>query len=399
MAKPINLGNGRWRVYFSAGFDENGKRKRPAPIFKVDPSKSQYAQEQEVLKLAKTYEADLIRGLRSSSSKITVKQLARDWFEGHVQRNKLSPRTQAHYRELLEGRILPRMGSLYVQDVRPQQIEAFMRWLEREKPMTKRGKGDRLSGTTCRKYHTLLHSLFKYAVRQQHIMVNPVAAVTPPKEDTAEKTIYLPEQVSDFINALECESLRWRAYFSLALMSQMRRGELIALCWDDINLETGIISITKSAFYMVGHGIQIKAPKTASGRRKVTVPMHICAMLEELKKEQNLQRLKIGSEWHDTGAVFTQWNGNYLHPDSPATRMREIVKRNNLPPISPHSLRHTGASLMIAMGEDYVTVQHRLGHSRASTTLDIYAHHINHRDAEASANLDRLIFGTQRQAK
>lgn len=399
MAKPINLGNGRWRVFISAGFDEAGKRKRPSQVYRVDPTKSLHAQEQEVLKQAKIYEADMIRGLRSASNKITVNKLAADWIAGYVQRNKLAPRTQAQYRDLLEGRILPRMGRLYVQDIRPQHIEAFMRWLEQESPKTARGKGEKLSGTTCRKYYTLLLSLFKFAVKQQHIMVNPVDAVTPPREDTAEKTIYTQEQIEAFIQALDREPIRWRAYFYLALMSQMRRGELIALSWDDINLRTGELMISKSAFYLPGQGVQLKAPKTASGKRSIKIPLRVCALLEEHKREQGIQRLKMGSEWTDTGAVFTQWNGKHLHLDSPSKRMREIIERNSLPPITPHSLRHTGASLMIASGEDYVTVQHRLGHSRASTTLDIYAHHINHRDAEAAANLDSLIFEGQKRAK
>ena len=131
----------------------------------------------------------------------------------------------------------------------------------------------------------------------------------------------------------------------------------------------------------------------------VTIPASVCELLVAWKAEQRLQRLRSLGNWQDTGAVFTQSNGQRICLDSPAERLRKIVTRYKLPPISPHGLRHTGASLLIASGEDYKTIQHRLGHSRASTTLDIYAHHLDHRDAEASSKLDSILETARKIAK
>ena len=398
MAHITDKGGGRWKVQLSAG-SENGQRKRITRTFTVDPAKSTNAQRREVEKLASAYETDLRRGLLTASHKITIERLAKEWFNSYVKRKKLAPTTQAHYRLLLEGRILPRMGAMCVQDMTSKHINAFITWLENDKPKSARARGEKLSGTTCKKYHTLLHSLFEFAKRQGYVTINPVSATIAPKNDTQEKHIYDRDQLAQLMEALDKEPLKWRAYFYLAIYSQMRRGELIALTWDDVDILHHKIFITKSAYYAQGEGIKLKAPKSAAGRRELSIPPRVAELLEELKRDQSLQRLKLGNEWHDTGAVFTQWNGLMLHLDSPAKRLNEIIKRNKLIHLSPHILRHTGASLMITSGEDFKTVQYRLGHSRASTTLDIYAHHFDHRDAEASASFDTLLSAARKQAK
>lgn len=218
-----------------------------------------------------------------------------------------------------------------------------------------------------------------------------MAATVAPIKDTPESAFYNAEQSALLLQALDKEPLKWRAYFYLALFSQLRRGELIALTWDDIDLEQGVVLVNKSSYYSPEKGVVLKAPKSASGYRQVTIPHTVCEVLKEHRSDQRLQRLRAGADWQDANAVFTQRNGLRLNLDSPAARLKKIVKRSGLPPISPHGLRHTGASLLVAGGEDYKTVQYRLGHSRASTTLDLYAHFLKHRDQEASSKLDSII--------
>jgi integrase len=397
MAYIENKGGGRWKIQFSAG-SENGERKRLTKTFTVDPVKSDNAQRREIEKMANAYETDLQRGLLSASHRITLKQLADEWFDSYVKRRKLAPNTQAHYKHLLEGRILPCIGAHNVQDMTSKQINSFITWVENDAPLSAKARGNKLSGTTCKKYHTLLHSLFEFAIRQGYITVNPVASTIAPENDTPKKTIYNSDQSAHLLKALDSEPIKWRAYFHLALLSQMRRSELITLTWEDVDLDRRIVFVSKSAYYAPGEGSRLKAPKSASGHSQIIIPQNVCTLLEEHRREQNIQRLKLGTDWQNIGAVFTQWDGRRLHLDSPANRLKEIINQNNLPPLSPHGLRHTGASLLIASGEDYKTVQHRLGHSRTSTTLDIYAHHLDHRDAEASAVLDTLLTAARKRA-
>lgn len=398
MATIKNMGKGSWKVQFSAG-SEDGQRKRITKTFKVDPARTENAQRHEIEKLANTYETDLQRKLYTSSSRITIKQLSIEWLSSYVKRKKLAPNTQAHYIHLLEGRILPRMGGLYVQDVTPKKVDSFITWLENDNPKSARARGEKLSGTTCKKYHTLLHSLFEFAIKQGYVTINPVASTTAPQKDTPEKTAFDKTQAAQLITVLDSEPLKWRAFFNLALHTQMRRGELIALTWDDINLKDNFVFVNKSAYYVKNQGVLTKLPKTAAGRRRISIPEHICTLLGEYKKEQTLQRLKLGSDWQDNGAVFTQWNGQRLHLDSPTKHLKTILEKSGLPIISLHGLRHTGASLLIASGEDYKTVQHRLGHSRASTTLDTYAHPFDYKDVEASSALDTILTEAQNRAK
>lgn len=107
----------------------------------------------------------------------------------------------------------------------------------------------------------------------------------------------------------------------------------------------------------------------------------------------------MGTDWIDTDAVFTQYNGQRIHLDTPRNRMAKLLKKNNLPNLSPHGLRHLGASILIAHGQDIKTVQHRLGHSRASTTMDVYAHVFNHKDKEASDMLEKILVQSKNESK
>lgn len=105
----------------------------------------------------------------------------------------------------------------------------------------------------------------------------------------------------------------------------------------------------------------------------------------------DMKRLSLGESWVDSEAVFTKWNGTRMAVDSPASWFREFLKVNNLPPINPDGLRHTGASLLIAQGIDVQTIRQRLGHARASTTMDIYAHAFQECDELATDAFDQVL--------
>lgn len=164
---------------------------------------------------------------------------------------------------------------------------------------------------------------------------------------------------------------------------------MVGLDWSAVNGDT--IQIKQAAVYVPGEGIKLKPPKTASGVRSVTVPPMVCDALRRWKAEQNEQRLKLGEFWHNSGAVFTQWDGQRMHPDTPTRWFDKFLKRHELPHIRLHDLRHTGASLLIASGMDIETVKKRLGHSKASTTLDIYAHAYEHNDRRAADALEKIL--------
>ena len=134
-----------------------------------------------------------------------------------------------------------------------------------------------------------------------------------------------------------------------------------------------------------------KEPKTKSGIRQLSLGSSICELLKEYRKWQSTERLKLGDRWIHNDRLFTQWNGEPIHPDTITSWFAKFIKKNNFPYVTLHSLRHTNATLMIAEGTDVCTVSRRLGHANTATTLNVYAHALKSKDVEAANTLDIVL--------
>ena len=365
-------------IRVSCGYSFGEKRMIRRTIY-LNPDMTENAQRREAEKQTALLLAQYEMGKVTATKPITLARFTEIWWRDYVNRKGLADRTKQCYKQLLTSRILPMMGNIKVRDIKPRTLQEFYARLDDEP----------LSGTMKRKYHTLLHNMLKSAVRWQIIPYNPADAVEPPRNDTKQFAPYTDKQAAEMLQALTGESAQWRAYIYLALYGQLRRGEMVGLDWAAVNGDT--IQIKQAAVYVPGEGVKLKPPKTASGARSITVPSTVCDALRRWKAEQNEQRLKLGEFWHNSGAVFTQWDGQRMHPDTPTRWFDKFLKRHELPHIRLHDLRHTGASLLIAGGMDIETVKNRLGHARASTTMDIYAHAYEHNDRRAADLLAEIL--------
>jgi integrase len=177
----------------------------------------------------------------------------------------------------------------------------------------------------------------------------------------------------------------------LLLYTGLRRGELMGLEWKDIDFETRQMQIVRTSQYIGNKTIITKEPKTVSGRRKFTLSKTACNMLMEYRRWQNMNRLKLGSQWIDSDRLFTTWNGQPMYPDTISGWFTDFLAKNGLPKVSLHSLRHYNGTMMIAEGVDIRTVSKRLGHADTSTTLNVYAHALKSRDSEAADRLDEVL--------
>ena len=197
----------------------------------------------------------------------------------------------------------------------------------------------------------------------------------------------------------------WKAYFTLALFGGLRRGEACALTWNDIDFEEMTVTITKSTA-ITKAGQITKEPKTKAGNREILLPLPVFAKLKEWKAEQEHHASEIGGEWkgfrgaeYDDNFIFTQDNGKQINLYTPSHKLHEIIEMHNssagidekLPIIRLHDLRHCTASLLIASGADIATVSRTMGHSKISTTLDVYTHSLRKNDATISAKLAELL--------
>ena len=205
------------------------------------------------------------------------------------------------------------------------------------------------------------------------------------------------KQAAHLLDCLQNEPLKYRAMITLLLYSGMRRGELCGLTWSDVDFEENIIDINKSSLYVTGSGTIEDTTKTFSSQRVIKIPSPVMEILHEHRREQLGKRLALGDKWEDSGKVFTQWNGSPIYPRTVTSWFAEFVKRNDLPHVSIHSLRHTNATLLIANGTDLRTVSKRLGHSNMTTTGNIYTHAIQTADERAAETLNDIL--TLREGK
>lgn len=243
---------------------------------------------------------------------------------------------------------------------------------------------DTLSPKTIQHHHRFLSSVLNTAVEWQVIPYNPCDRVKAPKCENKEAACLDDVQVTELINALEKESLRYKTMIMLLLYSGMRRGELCGLEWGDIDFELNLINISKASLYLPGKGIFDDTTKNKSSERVICVPESMITLLAEYKNSQENKTLHCNK-------VFTNTKGYPIHPDSVTGWFHKFVERNNLPKISIHSLRHTNATLLIAAGTDIKTVANRLGHSTPTITGNIYAHAIKSADAAAAQTLSDIL--------
>ena len=382
---PISLGNGRWKVRVCCGYGAQGKKKMTSRTFRTDPKKAESVQFAEACLYRDKLRIEFEEGKLTHSQAVTLKAYAEQWLESYCEEKQLAKGTIADYKSMLRQRVIPQLGNLKMRDIRPEDIKRFMTALRKDKA--------HLSGTTRRKYHNMLHLIFKTAMREQVVSINPLDYLDPPAKDTRERPVYSPEEARNLVEALNEAPAKWRACILLLLDAGIRRGECLGLEWRDINMKTGAVKISRSWAYAQGYGHHLKEPKTKQSCRTIFVSPQTISALQQWKAEQAQIQLAVGAEWKKTGAVFTQENGERMHLDSPANWFERFLKRNGLPKLNIHGLRHTGASLLISQGEDIVSVSKRLGHGQVSTTLDIYAHAYEEGSRRASEKMGELLYG------
>lgn len=254
-------------------------------------------------------------------------------------------------------------------------------------------KGKRkLTTETIRHYHRFISSVLGTAVQWGAIASNPCSHVKPPRAARKEPKYLGEDMVRTLLDCLELEEIKYQSMIYMLLFTGLRRGELCALQWGDIDFEQSLTSVTKAASYIPGKGITFGEPKNSSSCRVIKTPVIAVNKLRVHKVKQAEQRIKLGDKWKDSGLIFTTWDGHPIHPDSISGWFRHFVERSELPQITLHSLRHTNATLMIANNVDVRTVSGRLGHAQTSTTMNIYAHALKSANEAASDALDD-IFG------
>lgn len=234
-----------------------------------------------------------------------------------------------------------------------------------------------LANATVKVMHNIMSKAFQKALKWGLIQKNPVVDATPPSIKKKRKQIWSVGEAKTFLEV--CEQEDYLIPFLLAIFTGMRRGEILALRWKNVDLNKGVIHVEESLARTKAEGLFVKDVKTAHSERDIYLSPSLQEALANHKSQQ---------EEHPMDLVFPSKNGHYLEPRNLLRKYKLLIKNVRVPYIPFHNLRHTHATILMRMGENPKVVSERLGHARVGITLDIYSHTNEERQKKTAQRFD-----------
>jgi len=317
-----------------------------------------------------------------AANRFTLGEYLEQWLRDAV-KPSVRPRTYESYDQQLHSHIIPALGRTKLTALRPDSLQKYY--------ATKIAAG--LSPTSVKYHHAIIHRALKQALKWDLVSRNVAESVDAPRPRSEEMRFLLPGEVSKLIEVSDEAGDRLLALWALAIYSGARQGELLALRWSDIDLESGRVRITR-ALERTSGGVGVYAePKTASSRRTITLDPDVVAILREHMDRQKDEKASTGAEYDDQGLVFCTQIGRPLIRFNVVRDFKNALARAGLPPIRFHDLRHTNGVLMQLSGVGIRAAMGRLGHSQARTTLETYGHITPDMDIDAATRIAATIRG------
>lgn len=318
-------------------------------------------------------------------AKVTVAEFLDRWLHDYAWPN-LAPRTAEGYEQIIRGHLIPGLGYIPLIQLRPEHLQQY--YADKLASGRRDGKGG-LSPRTVRHHHVTLHGALQSAVKWGLLARNPADAVDAPRYQAHEMRTFNEEDIRVFLTA--ARPTPYYSLFYLALFTGMRRSELLALCWDDIDLDLAQVSVVRTIHQLRDRTIVFRAPKTAKGRRTVALPPSAALMLREHREKQEAIRASLGKALQGSDLVFSQPDGRPLLPDTATHAWIKLTRHTGLAGVRLHDARHSHASLMLKAGIHPKVVQERLGHASIQITLDTYSHITPGLQAAAAERFDQEL--------
>src|SRR6516225_6055728 len=363
-------GRNSWRLKFEAGAD-------PASGARVTKYHTLRGTRREAQEQAAKIIAEHAGGLYVDPSKQTFADFAAHWEANWAAKN-VSAKTLERYSELIRIHIIPSIGSIPIQRLHATNLQTLYAKL----PVAPRTKLH---------IHRLVFLMLRHATQWGVVQRNVASLVDAPAVQDKEIEILSPAEIARVLEVLKDHP--WlHAIVMVALGTGMRRGELLALRWKDVDLDGAKLRVEQALEQTQRGGLVFKAPKTRHGRRTVTLPVSTVALLRDHWKAQQEQRLALGlGKAPDDALVFPDWDGSPRAPRTLTQQWQKQMKTMGLK-ATFHSLRHTHASTLIAAGLDVLTVSRRLGHGSPAITLTVYGH-LFKPDDRAAAIMEKALKG------
>jgi integrase len=378
---------GSWELRYSPGTDAaTGKRRILTATVRGDRK----AAERELRRLLRT----LDDGSHVDPTRITLRAWFVQWLAAVQQ--EVSPKTHERYDELVTNHLIPALGALPLSKLTPSDIQnAYGKWAVGGR---RDGKAGGLSPLTRRYIHVILRSGLARAVEQQLLARNPADAFKKrlPKVERKQMVTLTAEESERLLESIKDTRIYWPVM--LAFATGMRRGEVLALRWKNVDLDRGVLRVVQS-LEQTRTELRFKDTKS-SQNRAITLPAFAVRELRRLKHEQAQELLSLGIRQTGETLACCRVDGEPLQPRSVTHQFDLLCKRiKDLPRVRFHDLRHSHATQLLADGVHPKVAQERLGHSTITTTMDLYSHVTETMQADAATRLDAAFQLAKRRLK
>lgn len=369
--KLKNSRHGTWGYRLSAGFHPETGKRRYVTEFTFDSQES-----------AKTAKLEAEKKLHAGTYKFE-KQLLVDylktWFDRAVKNGELKPSTANMYGRYIVGDIVPALGSLQVTAMRKYHVANFI------DDLIESGRG----ATTIRRIHATLRSALNDALERDLIDYNPAARVKLPRVEKTKLRPWEPSEAGVFLDV--AAEHRLSALFETAILTGLRRGELVGLRWSDVDLASRKLTVSVQVVRVGTEAIEGSIKTEAGQHRVVPLDDRVVGALVAWQIQQSGERDLWADLYEASGRVFTMENGAELRPEYPSRLFEQLQAKTALRSQRLHDLRHLFASLALSNGEDMGVVSKIMGHSNSQITRDLYAHLVGDKARDTMQGVASLL--------
>ena len=346
--KKTKAGEIRYQITVEGGRDElTGKRIR---VFKnISGSK------REAKALMHKMITEMEQGMITQKSNKKVRDWMDEWLDNYLP--NIEETTRVGYKTKIRCYIKPAIGDIFLKSLRTEHIQRMVN------DMNNRG----LSPKNIRDTFNNVNAAMKKAVKVRLIPYNPCEAVELPKLKKYRANVYPPEMIQKLLDVAQGTDMYLPVF--LLVMVGLRRGELLALRWEDIDFKNNVLKV-RSNMVNGEDGCVIKAPKSEAGIRDIHLGKDVMEVLKIAKAQYLQDMFASGAYFQRLNFVVHQEDGSPIKPDSMTRKWSRFLEANNLPKIRLHDLRHSNATALIQAGVNPRVVQQRLGHSDVNITLN-----------------------------
>ncbi|MFD1126265.1 tyrosine-type recombinase/integrase [Lentilactobacillus raoultii] len=373
----LKSGNKRYLFQVYAGLDpQTGKPKRIM--------KRGFKTKKEAALAANRLELQISQGDFNKDNNILFKVVYEQWYQGY--KNTVRESTIARTAGMFDNHILPYFGNKRIRTITPAQIQkAVNDWFK-------------IAPRNFKKWFNYTTNVFDYALKHDYMHGdNPTKKITIPKRKAqwgkSHDNFWDKSQLETFFTYINPnEELEKYTLFRVLAFAGIRRGECLALTWNDVNFSKSTMNINKTLTQGMNGKQIIQAPKTLAGRREITLDKKTLHYLKQWRALQKREYLVLGFNTLQRGQlIFANTKNGYKSLNTPAKWLKKIIKTHHLKSITVHGFRHTSASLLFEAGATIKEVQTRLGHDDAQTTLNIYTHVTQKQDNQAVEKLANFL--------